>query len=322
MSETIESLVERTKGGDRVAAGALILAIQDDVYRLALRMLGLRAEAEDATQEIMLQALTHLSEFRGESAFRTWVWRIATRHLMRSRKSKREEVASFDTLDMLVARGDENPVMPDLAEAELSILAEEVRLSCTQGMVLSLDREHRISWILAEIFELSSEDAAAVLEIEPAAHRKRLSRARERFAAWMGKKCGLVAEANACRCRRQIPVAVSFGVADTRNLEYADHPERPSGRRNLPIAAEATEIERAVAVLKRHPEYAAPGRVVEGIRQLIDSGRYRMFALVGTSPPAPGSEHWSKLEIAARTTQIGAPRAEARGSKITIVRGG
>ncbi|MFI5302795.1 MAG: sigma factor [Polyangiales bacterium] len=69
MSAAIEALVERTKAGDRAAAEALVAGVQDDVYRLAMRMLGMRAEAEDATQEILLQALTHLSEFRCESAF-------------------------------------------------------------------------------------------------------------------------------------------------------------------------------------------------------------------------------------------------------------
>ena len=83
MSAELEALVTRTKAGDRHAAETLIAAVQDDLFRLAMRMLGLRAEAEDATQEILLQALTHLSEFRGDSAFRTWLWRIAVRHLLR-----------------------------------------------------------------------------------------------------------------------------------------------------------------------------------------------------------------------------------------------
>ena len=54
-------------------------------------------------------------------------------------------------------------------------MAEEVRLSCTQAMLLSLDRDQRLSWILAEIFELAGDEAAAILEIDPATHRKRLA---------------------------------------------------------------------------------------------------------------------------------------------------
>jgi RNA polymerase sigma factor (sigma-70 family) len=274
MSEPVEALIARTKGGERAAAEQLVLAIQDDVFRLALRMLGLRAEAEDATQEILLQVLTHLSAFRGESAFRTWVWRIASRHLLRHRKGKREEVASFATIEMLISKGESNPPLPAVHAAELALLAEEVRLSCTEGMVLSLERDQRVSWILAEVFELSSEEAADVLEIEPAAHRKRLSRAREKLGAWMGKNCGLAEPTNACRCARQVPVATEFGVVDGSDLQYAKRGESP---RALPIVSEANEIEAAAAVLKGHPAYTAPASVLAQIRALLDSGKYRMF---------------------------------------------
>jgi RNA polymerase sigma factor (sigma-70 family) len=265
-------LVERTRAGDRRAAEALIAAVQDDLFRLAMRMLGLRAEAEDATQEILLQALTHLTEFRGESEFRTWLWRIAVRHLLRAKRGRREELASFETLEMLIAQGDTIPSYPELADAERALMAQEVRLACTQAILMSLERDQRIAWILADIFELSSEQAAAVLEIEPAAYRKRLSRARERLEIWMRSRCGLANAANACRCTRQIPVAVAFGVLDPNRLEYARH----SGPA-LRIVAEADEIEAAASVLKSHPDYRAPASVLAGIRSLIDSGRYLVF---------------------------------------------
>jgi RNA polymerase sigma factor (sigma-70 family) len=272
MSAALEQLVERTRAGDRQAAEALIATVQDDLFRLALRMLGLRTEAEDATQEILLQALTHLSEFRGESEFRTWLWRIAVRHLLRCKRGRREELASFETLEKLVAQGDANPALPQVTDGERALMAQEVRLACTQAIVLSLERDQRVAWILADIFELSSVEAAAVLEIEPAAYRKRLSRARERLEQWMRARCGLTNGANPCRCTRQIPVAMAFGVLDPQRLEYA----RGSGPA-LRILAEADEIEAAASVLKTRPEYRAPSSVLDGIRGLLDSGRYRVF---------------------------------------------
>jgi hypothetical protein len=142
-------------------------------------------------------------------------------------------------------------------------------------MVLSLDRDQRVSWILAEVFELSGEEAADVLEIAPAVHRKRLSRARERLGAWMSKHCGLANEANACRCTRQVPVATAFGVVDPNALQYV---ARGAARRELPIVREADEIEAAATVLKSHPDYRAPAALLEQIRALMGSGRYRVFA--------------------------------------------
>src|SRR5262249_9584267 len=161
--------------------------------------------------------------FRGESAFRTWVWRIAIRHVLATKRGRREQVASFETLDKLLARGDALPSPPSLPEPELALLTEEVRLLCTQAMLLSLDRDQRISFILAEVFALGGDDAASILEVEPGTHRKRLSRAREQLAAWMTKRCGLVSADNACRCRRQVPVAMDFGLADPADVQYATH---------------------------------------------------------------------------------------------------
>jgi RNA polymerase sigma factor (sigma-70 family) len=83
--------------GDRDAAHSVLATVQDDVYRLALRMLGHPADAEDATQEILVIVLTHIGSFRGDSALSTWVWRIAANHLRRVRIGRREAV-SVDAL--------------------------------------------------------------------------------------------------------------------------------------------------------------------------------------------------------------------------------
>lgn len=274
---SLEDLAVCARGGDRQALDALVGELVDDIYRLAFRMLGLRAEAEDATQEILIKVITHLGQFRGESSLRTWVWSIATRHVLARKRGAREEVASFDTIERLLAEGDRDPPQLPLTASELATLEEEVRLSCTQAMVMSLDREHRLAWILAEVFELDSDTAAAVSGIEPATHRKRLSRARKRLGDWLEAHCGLSNPARLCRCRRQIPVATGFGVVSLADLQYTGHPARPAQRRRLPLADEATLIERAADVLTQHAAYVAPAQIAAQIRALIASGTFRMF---------------------------------------------
>lgn len=81
MNELAE-LAERAKTGDRDALERLLLAVRDDIYNLALRMLWHPADAEDATQEILIRVLTGLGGYRGETAFTTWVFRIPTNHLL------------------------------------------------------------------------------------------------------------------------------------------------------------------------------------------------------------------------------------------------
>lgn len=273
----LEDLVPLAIAGDRTAVEKLLDAVRDDVYHLALRMLGLRAEAEDATQEILIQVLTHLAQFRGESRVRTWVWRIAQRHVLAYKRTPREELASFENIERMIAAGERQPPQLQVSEGELNLLAQETRLACTGAMVMSLDREHRIAWILGEVFELSSVEGAEVLEIDAGAYRKRLQRARERLAEWMKGRCGLMDPSNLCRCLRQVPVANAAGVARADALQFASHPERAAPRRRLALVEEAGEIERAAEVLASHPDYAAPTSLVDRIRVMIDSGRYRMF---------------------------------------------
>ena len=93
----LEELARAAVTGDQAAATAFLEGIQDDVYELALRMLGHPADAEDAAQEILVIVITHLGSFRGESSVKTWVWRIAAHHLGRVRKGRRE-VMSFEVL--------------------------------------------------------------------------------------------------------------------------------------------------------------------------------------------------------------------------------
>jgi RNA polymerase sigma factor (sigma-70 family) len=275
----IAALVDRALEGEPAAVEGLVRKIQDDIYGLALRMLGDRMAAEDATQEILLQVLTHLSQWRREAQLSTWVHRIAVRHLMRARRTRMEEMCSFDALADLCALGESNPPLPQVSEAELVVLERELRLICTEGMLLSLDRDHRVAWILDEVFGVTSDQAAEILEIEPAAFRKRVQRSRERLGAWMNANCGLVGAKTRCHCRRQIPVGIQVGAVQPGALQFANHPERSrqQKRRLDVVQQEADLLERAANVLCAHPDYAAPEAVLEGIRQIVSSDKWRLF---------------------------------------------
>ncbi len=126
--------VAAASSGDRVATEEVLAAVQDGIYRLALRMLGHPDDAQDATQETLIVVLTHLATFRGESGFRTWVWRIAANHLVRFRQGRRETI-DFGTLAGRLDAG-YRAEPSRLPEAEASLFATEVRLRCTQVMLL------------------------------------------------------------------------------------------------------------------------------------------------------------------------------------------
>ena len=157
------------------------------------------------------------------------------------------------------------------------MLAEEVRLSCTQAMLQCLERGERIAFVLSDVFELSSADAAWILETTPAAYRKRLERARHRIGAFMNSTCGVVNSDAFCRCARRVPKALASGRIDPRRLALTAHPVTPSGRGVAEAAAQLHRLHDAAAVMRAHPDYAAPQAKIDAIATLLHSGRFPLL---------------------------------------------
>jgi RNA polymerase sigma factor (sigma-70 family) len=255
----LDGLVERARSGDGNALNALIAALADDVYGLALRMTANRADAEDATQEVLLKVTTHLGGFRGEAAVRTWVYRIALRHLLDRRKSRVEALhLDFERFaqDLLDGLGDPSG---DAAEAE------EVKLGCSLAMLTCLDRPHRVAYVLGEVFDLPNRAAAQIAGIGEPLYRQRLSRARRQLEAFTKSYCGVVDAAAPCRCDRRVARATELGRLQRDNLELAHHPKQRA-------AAQVREMESlhgAARLFRSHPDYAAPDAVRREIKRLL-----------------------------------------------------
>src|SRR5262249_33306569 len=88
ISADLSDLLARRE--ERSAIEAILRAVQDPVYGLALRMLADPADAADATQEILIRVASNLSSFRGDSSFSTWVYRVAANQLLTARARRNE----------------------------------------------------------------------------------------------------------------------------------------------------------------------------------------------------------------------------------------
>jgi RNA polymerase sigma factor (sigma-70 family) len=282
----LDQLVEQAREGNEEALEAVVRGIQDRIYNLALRMLWHPSDAEDATQEILIKVITHLSQFRQESAFMTWVYQIAKNHLLTTRRHRAEtNPLSFafigDELEALEAEhSPAHSAFESQDEVEQGLLIKEIQLRCTLGMLLCLDREHRLAYILGEIFEVSSAQGASILAISETAFRKRVSRARARLQRFMEPNCGLVSEAKECNCVRQLNQSSS---AEKRRLAslLATHPLGVSAfQPDAGLKAQAYELghlEQLAAIFRSHPSFAASDRFVLAIKRLLASETFRIF---------------------------------------------
>jgi len=201
--------ISAAQAGDRQALEDVLSSVQDQIHHLARRILVDREDANEATQEILILVLTRLSTFRGDSAFSTWVYRVAVRYLLSARKIRDRDMGlTFDQFaaDLETGLVADPPEAPDRA-----LLLNELRVSCTMAMLLCLSMELRLAYVLGDIFELDHGEASEILDLSPAAYRKRLSRARGDVMAFTSRHCGLVSEAAKCRCPRRLPAAIAAG---------------------------------------------------------------------------------------------------------------
>jgi RNA polymerase sigma factor (sigma-70 family) len=276
---TIEDLVEKAKMGNKDVLEEIILRIQDNIYGLAIRMLFIPADAEDATQEILVKVVTHLSTFKGESRFDTWVYRIASNHLLTMRKSRAERwQMTFNMCGEMIE--EEKSIKEDEAffAAEQNLIVEEAKRACIHFLMLCLKRELRIAFILGEVFGVTSQEGAKILGLTPEGYRQRLSRGRKRIMDFLLKKCSLVNSDNPCSCRNLAVLHVKNKIMDPKRPLFVTHPCHPrQDNRAEDLVNEFDQLTKAAVLIRSHPRYAAPGALVESMKSLINSKKFRLL---------------------------------------------
>lgn len=266
-----EVLVGQARQGNLRALDTLLRRHQAWVFNLALRMVWRRDLAEDATQEILIKATTHLAAFEGRSRFSTWLYRIAANHLMNVRRSEMEErkMTFRDMGQSLDECVDMELPDPKGLPVETGLLVEEAKLGCITAMLMCLDRPQRLAFILGEVFGVPSEVGGDVMEISRANFRQLLSRARQDLYQFMNEKCGLVNEANPCRCSKKAAAFMKNGWLDPANRQFTD--QRIAAVREVASdrLAELGEIDRAHAEIYRGAPFCAPREGARRLREIL-----------------------------------------------------
>lgn len=190
--DTDDALVGRAQKGDSQAFSSLVERYQERWYGLALRMTGNGADAEEALQEALLQLYRNLGNFRGDARFTTWAWRIVVNAALMHRRSGKRHVG--ESLETYLPRFDDaGYIVADVPDSMVVTRADEVAdqrelaQKALEG-VSRLDDIYRTTFILRDIEELSTEEAAEVLGVEPTVVRVRLHRARLMLRGYLAKQ--------------------------------------------------------------------------------------------------------------------------------------
>lgn len=268
-TEEMAVLIEKAVGGDRAAMEAVVSSVQDLVFNLSLRMLGTFADAEDAAQDILLKVIAHLPSFRGESAFSTWVFRIAANHLKDYKKHLfANSPLNFEYYGNDIKNGGSDAADP-AQDAERAVLAEELKLSCTNVMLQCLDAESRCIFILGTMFKIDSCTAGEILGLSPQAYRQRLSRIRKKMADFLSEYCGEYGSGT-CRCRNRISYAVQNHRINPVHLEYSCATEIPLERISG-VKSAMEEIDGLAQQFTFGKLFAAPEQTKQRITEFLRS---------------------------------------------------
>jgi RNA polymerase sigma factor (sigma-70 family) len=275
---TDAELVEQAKNGDRAALEKLILRHQAWVYNIAVRMVFHPHDAEEVTQEVLVKVITKLSTFKGESTFRTWLYRVAANHVLNmKRRSAETNVTTFADYGAAIGRTPELD-LPDRKSVpvELPILVEEAKNGCTMGMLLCLDRKQRLIFTLGEILGASDAVGGEVLEMTAENFRQCLARARRDLHSFMNKQCGLVKKSNPCRCAKKTRGFIQDGHVDPQRLLFVpEHVQRVRDVAGETVRDIEDVVERQHAAIFRDHPFLQPADEIDWLRRILESGRLR-----------------------------------------------
>ncbi len=279
-AEPIEELVAKAVNGSREALEEVVLRIQDRIYGLSLRMLYHPSDAEDATQEILIKIITHLDGFRREGPFRAWAYRIAVNHLKTVRKSffEHRELGS-DKAQGLIDQAQAKGWFNRPRAAPTPLLELEMRSACTQALLVTMDLNHRIAFILGNIMEVSGKEGGYIMGISPAAFRKRLSRARHRIKDFLAANCGLFDRSNRCTCSNILMGYVDDGWINPDKPVFVspgDEHDDPQLLRDY--MKELDALGKVAALFKALGPKQAPLDYSALVKSMVDEGGFRLFS--------------------------------------------
>ena len=283
-SEKIEStaednlLVEQAVKGDKKSLEDLIKRHQAWIYNISLKMVWDPADAEDVTQETLIKIITKLSTFRGDSSFRTWAYRIAANHVINMKKKRMElNYTSFSKYgNDIINSPDTDLPDPGSVNAEIDMLIEETKIGCMNAMLLCLDREQRLIFILGSMFGANDETGSEIMEMSRENFRQRLSRARKQLSNFMSNKCGLMDKNNPCHCNKKTKLMMDAGHVNPDNLlfskKYLYTIEKVAPEKYEQI--EDLFEKKAVKLFREHPFQQSPD-FVRSLRMIMESKDFR-----------------------------------------------
>ncbi|MFT7307596.1 MAG: RNA polymerase sigma factor (sigma-70 family) [Spirosomataceae bacterium] len=249
------ALVQKSLAGDKNALNQLIEIHEPFIYNIAWKYTNNPEEAKDLTQEVLIRVFTKLSTFKGNSAFKTWVYRIVVNQFLQTKRRPMED--RWESFDVFSTELNSIP-SPDVSaeeEIEQEVRTKTARTRCMSGMLMCLTREQRLIYILGDVFNLDHNIGAEVFGLSKQNYRVKLSRTRKEFHAFMNQQCGLVNTDNPCRCSKKAKAMEAAGKMQTDKKIFDPKYSSTIAAYSEGISDEVADIvdKKYIEFFQRHP---------------------------------------------------------------------
>ncbi|MEN8927450.1 MAG: RNA polymerase sigma factor [Flavobacteriales bacterium] len=250
-----KELIKKTLNGDKQSLNKLIEHHQPYIYNIAWKMAGNPEDAADLSQEALIKIISNLGNFNFDSSFKTWAYRIVRNHFLNDQKSAvktptnnyKEYGEALDSIPNIDLTEDE--------KEEKKEVIKETRLTCMSGMLLCLNKEQRMIFIIGELFRANHTIGSEIMEMSKANFRMKLSKARKDLTNFMNNKCGLIDKSNPCRCHKKVTVNLEVGIINAKNLLY-NRKEYSTFREQLEQDADYLTDESELKYLELHHDHS------------------------------------------------------------------
>lgn len=216
------ALIQSCLNGSKQALNTLVENYQGYIFNVALKYFNHIADAEDATQEVLIKVIANLGNYNASKAqFRTWLYRITFNHFLNAKKAPIEVryESGFENFFNAIESSEVVELTLD-QENRMKWEIEEAKVACMAGMIMCLDREQRLTYIIGDVFEIDHNLGAEIFEITPDNFRQKLTRARKDLYQWMHNRCGLVNSNNPCRCPKKTKGFIEKGYVNPENFKW------------------------------------------------------------------------------------------------------
>ncbi|QTL99008.1 sigma-70 family RNA polymerase sigma factor [Iocasia frigidifontis] len=213
-------LVNKLKEGDKEAYLFFCDNYSSEIYNLAYKMLGNREDAEDITQDTIVQVYCNIKGFKGNSSLYTWVYRITKNLCLKHLQDKKR--SSFSSLEKIIYKEQSEKAAKSFSAIEKKFYINQIKEGCLIGLLKCLSFYQRAVFILNVLFDVEIKYLAQILDKSENATRILIHRSKKNIKSFLCRNCFLYNSNNFCKCENLIEFSLKRGWIEESSPDKVD----------------------------------------------------------------------------------------------------